>query len=64
MYKKDLALNKLQWLMCHKTQPNQIYPFLSSMLLRPHKVDVNIIASPAVSRMTCSSYLNDFRDER
>ena len=24
MYNKDLALNKLQMLICHKTQPNQI----------------------------------------
>ena len=24
MYKEDLALNNLQWFMCHKTQPNQI----------------------------------------
>ena len=24
MYKKDLALNNLQWLICHKIQPNQI----------------------------------------
>ena len=24
MYKEDLALNNLQWLMCHKTQPKQI----------------------------------------
>ena len=24
MYKGDLALNDLQWLICHKTQPNQI----------------------------------------
>ena len=23
MYKKDLALNKLQWLIYHKTKPNQ-----------------------------------------
>ena len=23
MQKEDLALNNLQWLMCHKTQPNQ-----------------------------------------
>ena len=22
MYKKDLALNNLQWLICHKTKPN------------------------------------------
>ena len=24
MYKKDKVLNNLQWLICHKTQPNQI----------------------------------------
>ena len=24
MYKEDLALNNLQWLICHKTQLNQI----------------------------------------
>ena len=24
MYKEDLALNNLQWLICHITQPNQI----------------------------------------
>ena len=24
MYKEDLALNNLQWLIYHKTQPNQI----------------------------------------
>ena len=23
MYKQDLALNNLQWLICYKTQPNQ-----------------------------------------
>ena len=23
MYKEDLALNNLQWLICHKSQPNQ-----------------------------------------
>ena len=25
MYKKDLALNNLQWLICHKTNPNWTY---------------------------------------
>ena len=25
MYKKDLALNNMQWLICHKTHPNLIY---------------------------------------
>ena len=24
MNREDLALNNLQWLICHKTQPNQI----------------------------------------
>ena len=24
MYKQDLALDNLQWLICHKTKPNQI----------------------------------------
>ena len=23
MYRQDLALNNLQWLICHKNQPNQ-----------------------------------------
>ena len=26
MYKEDLALNNLQLLICHKTQPNKIKP--------------------------------------
>ena len=26
MYKEDLVLNKLQWLICHKTQPKQTRP--------------------------------------
>ena len=25
MYKPDLALNNLQWFMCHKTKPNQTH---------------------------------------
>ena len=25
MYIKNLALNNLQWLICHKTKPNHIY---------------------------------------
>ena len=30
MYREDLALNNLQWLMCHKnpTQPNRIDGFI------------------------------------
>ena len=26
MYKQDLALDNLQWLICHKTKPNQTKP--------------------------------------
>ena len=25
MHKEDLALNNLEWLICHKTKPNLIY---------------------------------------
>ena len=25
MYQQDLALNDLQWLICHKTKPNKSY---------------------------------------
>ena len=28
MYNEDLALNNLQWLICHKTKLNQTKPFL------------------------------------
>ena len=31
MYKEDLALNNLQWLICHKTQPNQTKQSLLNM---------------------------------
>ena len=30
MYKEDLALNNLQWLICHKTKPNQTKPKMFS----------------------------------
>ena len=29
MYKEDLALNNQQWLICHKTQPNQTKLFFN-----------------------------------
>ena len=28
MYKEDLALHNLQWLICHKTTPNQTKPII------------------------------------
>ena len=36
MYKEDLALNNLQWLICHKTKPNHeclIYMFKEDLAL-------------------------------
>ena len=40
MYKQDLALNDIQWLICHKTQPNQTKPItrLNSMTLHFHTI--------------------------
>ena len=32
MYKEDLALNNLQWLICHKTQPNQTISNVSKLI--------------------------------
>ena len=33
MYEEDLALNKLEWLICHKTKLNQINPLFYLLLL-------------------------------
>ena len=33
MYKEDLALNNLQWLICHKTKQNQTKPNLRIMCM-------------------------------
>ena len=33
MYKEDLALNNLQWLICHKTQPNQTSVYFKVAIL-------------------------------
>ena len=30
MHKKNLALDNLQWLICHKTKPHQKIPYLST----------------------------------
>ena len=32
MYKEDLALNDLQWLICHKTQPNPMGCFKENLI--------------------------------
>ena len=33
MYKENLALNNLQWLICHKSQPNQTKTSLLAILV-------------------------------
>ena len=35
MYKEDLALNNLHWLICHKTEPNQTRGCLAEWLDQP-----------------------------
>ena len=36
MYKEDLALNNLQWLICHKTKPNPIDVIVSEFEIQSH----------------------------
>ena len=33
MYKEDLALNNLQWLICHKTKPNKTNDYYYYLLI-------------------------------
>ena len=39
MYKKDVALNNLQWLLCHKTKPHT-YMYIGSGIKKPRKIDM------------------------
>ena len=57
MYKEDLEFNNLQWLMYHKTQPNQAYTILflacfshqlSSLALTEVWVTVSLLKSPGL----------------
>ena len=34
MYKEDLALNNLQWLICHKTKPNQTKSYMFNIFVK------------------------------
>ena len=44
MYKQDLALNNLQWLICHKTQPNQIKPNINLLCFYfPHYLTALVV---------------------
>ena len=43
MYKQDLALNNLQWLICHQTKPNQT-KFIIQRFMK--SVNLNIQSGP------------------
>ena len=42
MYKEDLALNNLQWLICHKTQPNLNKKVLIFLIYRITKLQYDL----------------------
>ena len=37
MYKQDLVLNNLQWLICHKTKPNLLRNYISLVISQTDK---------------------------
>ena len=41
MYIADLTLNKLQWLICHKTQPNRTNPS-NKLLVHNSLLEINL----------------------
>ena len=44
MYEQDLALNNLQWLICHNTKPNQTNIYCPDCLLSTyHREHIQII---------------------
>ena len=48
MYEKDLALNDLQWLMSHKTKPNQTKPNQNLSYKKKKKCSISNIASNSI----------------
>ena len=40
IYKEDLALNDLQWLICQKTKPNQTKSYISYIYIYIYKEDL------------------------
>ena len=47
MYKKDLALNNQQWLIYHKTKPNQTKPSDGLVLYPGHSAEIQSVYSTA-----------------
>ena len=56
MYKEDLALNNLQWLICHKTKPSQLF----RRILPLCSVYCHRILSPAVLSFGAFCLVSDF----
>ena len=56
MYKTDLALNNLQWLICHKTKANIITHLLAHRWL--HVMANNIIIMIIIIIIIISKWLN------
>ena len=53
MYKEDLALNNLQWLICQRTQPNYIFDFgLAPVSVATRIFDVNHSMSGSIEQIT------------
>ena len=43
MYKKDLALNNLRWLICHKTKLNQTKSYTSNTYMYKKDLELYIL---------------------
>ena len=41
MYKENLALNNLQWLICHKTQPNKTISYIYLIYIYKENLALN-----------------------
>ena len=60
VYKKDLALNNLQWLICHKMKPNQTNHVLfclekayllvpAALLFKPREIQIKLLTHSILS---------------
>ena len=50
MYKEDVALNNLQWLICHKTKPSQQSKILLEFSQTENKLTIIVQQSTEVLR--------------